>query len=49
MIIPPLTVNFTDYILACKGKLGRRGQQSSTFSDDGFIIGTVFLFLFTFE
>ncbi|VDM37100.1 unnamed protein product [Toxocara canis] len=43
IIVPPLTINFTEHILACKGKLGRRAQQNNTFTDDGFILGVAFI------
>lgn len=43
VIVPPLTINYTEYILACKGKLGRRAQQNNTFTDDGFILGVAFI------
>lgn len=39
MIVPPLTINYVDRMLSCKGKLGRRAKQNNTFTDDGFILG----------
>ncbi|VDK43458.1 unnamed protein product [Anisakis simplex] len=43
IIVPPLTINFVEHILACKGKLGRRSKQNNTFTDDGFILGVAFI------
>lgn len=43
IIVPSLTINYTENILACKGKLGRRAQQNNTFTDDGFILGVAFI------
>ncbi|VDK85426.1 unnamed protein product, partial [Onchocerca ochengi] len=43
MIIPPLTINYVDRMLSCKGKLGRRAKQNNTFTDDGFILGVAFI------
>lgn len=39
MIVPPLTINYVDRMLSCKGKLGRRAKQNNTFTNDGFILG----------
>ncbi|VDK61890.1 unnamed protein product, partial [Gongylonema pulchrum] len=38
IIVPPLTINYVDQMLACKGKLGRRANQNNTFTEDGFIL-----------
>uniref|UniRef100_A0A158Q8R7 WASH-7_N domain-containing protein n=1 Tax=Elaeophora elaphi TaxID=1147741 RepID=A0A158Q8R7_9BILA len=43
MIVPPLTINYVDRMLSCKGKLGRRAKQNNTFTDDGFILGVAFI------
>ncbi|KAL3994037.1 WASH complex subunit 7 family protein [Acanthocheilonema viteae] len=43
MIVPPLTINYVDRMLSCKGKLGRRARQNNTFTDDGFILGVAFI------
>ncbi|VDM95715.1 unnamed protein product [Thelazia callipaeda] len=45
MIVPPLTINFIDQMLSCKGKLGRRAKQNNTFTDDGFILGVAFILI----
>lgn len=39
VIVPSLTVNYVESILNCKGTLGRRSQQNSSFTDDGFVLG----------
>uniref|UniRef100_A0A0N5AK55 WASH complex subunit 7 n=1 Tax=Syphacia muris TaxID=451379 RepID=A0A0N5AK55_9BILA len=43
IIIPALTVNYIEHILACKGTLGRRAQQNNVFTDDGFVLGIAFI------
>ena len=39
MIIPPLTINFVNYIIAAKEKMSKRNSVSGLFTDDGFAIG----------
>ncbi|VDD91054.1 unnamed protein product [Enterobius vermicularis] len=43
VIVPSLTVNYVESILNCKGTLGRRSQQNSSFTDDGFVLGIAFI------
>uniref|UniRef100_A0A914VWE5 WASH complex subunit 7 n=1 Tax=Plectus sambesii TaxID=2011161 RepID=A0A914VWE5_9BILA len=44
MIVPPLTVNFVEHILACKERIGKKSQQGEiTFTDDGFCMGIAYI------
>ena len=45
IIIPPLTINYVEYILSCRSKLGRRTQSDNdfTFVDDGFCLGIAYI------
>lgn len=45
IIIPPLTINYVEHILACRSKIGRRAQTDSdfTFVDDGFCLGIAYI------
>ncbi|CAH1392880.1 unnamed protein product [Nezara viridula] len=43
MIIPPLTINFVNYIIAAKEKMSKRNSTSGLFTDDGFVIGVAYL------
>uniref|UniRef100_A0A1I7ZUI8 WASH complex subunit 7 n=1 Tax=Steinernema glaseri TaxID=37863 RepID=A0A1I7ZUI8_9BILA len=47
MIVPPLTVNFVEHILASKGRLGKRGSsgRNYTFTDDGFCMGIAYILI----
>ncbi|TMS34906.1 hypothetical protein L596_002405 [Steinernema carpocapsae] len=47
MIVPPLTVNFIEHVLACKGRLGKRGTSGKnfTFTDDGFSMGIAYILI----
>ncbi|CAG9854952.1 unnamed protein product [Phyllotreta striolata] len=41
-IVPPLTVNFVEYSLACKERLSKRNRAEYTFTDDGFALGLAY-------
>lgn len=45
IIVPPLTINYVEYILTCRSKLGRRTQSDNdfTFIDDGFCLGIAYI------
>lgn len=46
IIIPALTINYVEYIFACRARLGKRGIATDindfTFVDDGFSMGKIF-------
>ncbi|XP_055624990.1 WASH complex subunit 4 [Toxorhynchites rutilus septentrionalis] len=43
MIIPPLTINFVEYILKAKEKLAKRDKMGALFTDDGFAMGIAYI------
>lgn len=45
LIIPPLTLNYVEYMLRCKDKLTKktRNNVSETFTDDGFPMGLAYI------
>lgn len=45
IIVPPLTINYIEHIVACRSKIGRRAQTDSdfTFVDDGFCLGIAYI------
>ena len=42
ILVPALTINFVEHLLAAKDKL-QRGQLGATFTDDGFAMGLAYL------
>ncbi len=47
IIVPPLTVNYVEQMLACKERIGKRtqiGGHLTTFTDDGFCMGIFSIF-----
>ncbi|XP_055585849.1 WASH complex subunit 4 [Uranotaenia lowii] len=43
MIIPPLTINFVEYILKAKEKITKKDKVGALFTDDGFAIGIAYI------
>jgi WASH complex subunit 7 len=43
MIVPPLTLNFVEYIMASKDKMGRKNKTGAAFTDDGFAMGVAYI------
>eukprot|EP00004_Rigifila_ramosa_P020162 TRINITY_DN521_c1_g2_i4.p1 TRINITY_DN521_c1_g2~~TRINITY_DN521_c1_g2_i4.p1 ORF type:complete len:1097 (+),score=319.76 TRINITY_DN521_c1_g2_i4:490-3291(+) len=43
IILPPLTINFIEHMLLGKEKLGKKGKETATFTDDGFAIGVAYI------
>lgn len=39
MIVPPLTINFVEYILKAKEKITKKDKVGALFTDDGFAMG----------
>lgn len=39
MIIPPLTINFVEYMLKAKEKITKKDKMDALFTDDGFAMG----------
>ena len=39
LIIPPLTINFVDHMIAAKEKLNKNNYNGAAFTDDGFVMG----------
>ena len=43
IIVPPLTINFIEYILTSKEKLTKKNKSGALFTDDGFSIGLIYV------
>lgn len=43
IIVPPLTINFVEYMIAAKDKMNRRNKSGATFTDDGFAMGLAYV------
>lgn len=44
LIVPPLTINFVEYILIAKDRMTKqKNKNESSFTDDGFAIGLVYI------
>ncbi|XP_058811201.1 WASH complex subunit 4 [Topomyia yanbarensis] len=43
MIIPPLTINFVEYILKAKEKIAKKDKVGALFTDDGFAMGIAYI------
>ncbi|KAK6627560.1 hypothetical protein RUM44_010038 [Polyplax serrata] len=43
IIVPPLTINFVEYMITAKDKMNRRNKSGATFTDDGFAMGVAFV------
>ncbi|XP_053691132.1 WASH complex subunit 4 [Sabethes cyaneus] len=43
MIIPPLTINFVEFILKAKEKITKKDKVGALFTDDGFAMGIAFI------
>ena len=43
MLVPVLTIHFTNYLLARKDKISKRTSHGAIISDDGFVFGVVYV------
>ncbi|XP_015749024.1 PREDICTED: WASH complex subunit 7-like isoform X1 [Acropora digitifera] len=43
VIVPPLTLNFVEYMLSCKEKLNKKNKVGAAFTDDGFVMGVAYI------
>ncbi|ROT68592.1 putative WASH complex subunit 7-like [Penaeus vannamei] len=43
LIIPPLTVNFVEHIIAAKDNINKKNKSGAAFTDDGFAMGIAYL------
>ena len=43
IIVPPLTINFIEYMITSKEKMNRRNKVGATFTDDGFAMGVAYV------
>ncbi|EDO43986.1 predicted protein, partial [Nematostella vectensis] len=43
IIVPPLTLNFVEYMLSCKEKLNKKNKVGAAFTDDGFVMGVAYI------
>lgn len=43
IIIPPLTINFVEYIIASKERLTKKNKGNAAFTDDGFAMGIAYI------
>ena len=39
LIIPPLTINYVDHMIAAKEKLNKNNYNGAAFTDDGLVMG----------
>ncbi|XP_064467103.1 WASH complex subunit 4-like [Ornithodoros turicata] len=43
VILPPLTLNYVEYAVACKERMSRKNKVGAAFTDDGFTMGVAYI------
>ncbi len=43
MVVPPLTLNYVEYLMSAKDKMNKKNKQGAAFTDDGFAIGKLII------
>ena len=47
LIIPPLTINYVDHMIAAKEKLNKNNFDGAAFTDDGLVMGKTYILKYT--
>ena len=45
LIIPPLTINYVDHMIAAKEKLNKNNFDGAAFTDDGLVMGKTYILI----
>ena len=43
MLVPPLTINYVEYLINAKEKMSKKNKQGAVFTDDGFAMGVAYI------
>ncbi|XP_065176385.1 WASH complex subunit 4-like [Sycon ciliatum] len=43
IIVPPLTLNYVEYMMSAKEKMNRKNKSGAAFTDDGFAMGVAYI------
>ena len=49
LIIPPLTINYVDHMIAAKEKLNKNNFDGAAFTDDGLVMGKTYILIHTLK
>ena len=47
LIIPPLTINYVDHMIAAKEKLNKNNFDGAAFTDDGLVMGKTYILIYS--